>query len=138
LYEHLPDGHTSEDAEVRIQQVNKRDQKIKTYLSQHFQMPTQYGDTSTSNTVLISWGGTKGAILEAQKILAAQGLSVEYLHFSSVYPLHAEQLQPILNQPKKYIVIENNMTNQFAQLLKMTTGFIPTNTISVKRTSVHW
>ncbi len=99
-YEHLPDGHTSEDAGVRIQQVNKRDQKIKTYLSQHFQMPTQYGDAAASKTVLISWGGTKGAVLEAQKILAAQGVSVEYLHFSSVYPLHAELLHPILNQPK--------------------------------------
>lgn len=129
-YEHLPDGHTSEDAEVRIQQVNKRDQKIKTYLSQHFQMPTQYGDAAASDTVLISWGGTKGAVLEAQRILAAQGLPMEYLHFSSVYPLHAELLQPILNQPKKYIVIENNMTKQFAQLLRMATGFVPTNTIT--------
>lgn len=129
-YEHLPDSHTTEDAEVRIQQVQKRNKKIQTYLSRDFQLPTLYGNEETADTILISWGGTKGAVLEAQRILAEQGLNVAYRHFSSVYPLAAEPVTALLQKPKKYIVIENNMTAQFTQLLRMTTGFVPGTTIT--------
>jgi 2-oxoglutarate ferredoxin oxidoreductase subunit alpha len=44
-----------------------------------------------------------------------------HLHFSWLYPL-AEETAAYLQKAKKIIVVEQNATGQFAQLLKLMTG----------------
>ncbi len=129
-YEHLADSHTTEDAEVRIEQVRKREQKIKTYFSAHYPAPNIEGDLDSAAAVLISWGGTKGAIRATQQELARRGTIVAHIHFSHVHPLNPDVLKPLLSHTLPYILIENNMSAQFGQLLRMATGFIPTHTIT--------
>lgn len=122
-YEHQENGHTTEDAKERIIQVKKRNNKIKTYLERDFSLPKIYGDLRKSGLVFISWGSNKGAILEAQNILAEKGINTAFFHFSYVYPLHKEKIVDLINNPtKKYLLIENNSWGQFSKLITQETG----------------
>lgn len=118
-YEHIEDGHTTEEAQSRIDQVNKRDRKLKTYLSQDFSMPIVYGDFKKSETVFVSWGSTKGIVLQAQKLLKIKGIDSVFIHFNHIYPLDKNKLTNLFEQNKKYILIENNSWGQLGKLLKM-------------------
>ena len=122
-YEHIEDGHTTEDAQPRIDQVDKRARKWKTYLSQDFIMPKAYGDLEKSEVVLISWGSTKGIVLQAQKLLKTKKVDSAFIHFNHLYPLDKEKVAALFNrQNKKYILLENNSWGQFGKLLSMETG----------------
>jgi 2-oxoglutarate ferredoxin oxidoreductase subunit alpha len=121
-YEHLEDSHTSEDPEPRIMQVNKRQKKVKTYLKNHFRGPKLYGDPE-ARTVFVSWGGTKGIVLEAMSILHSQYQErTALLHFTHVFPLDEEEIKKSFSPDKRYVLVENNSHAQFSQLLRMHTG----------------
>ncbi len=119
-YEHLEDGHTTEEAEPRKNQVDKRNRKWQTYLDQNFQMPRFYGEES--EVVFVSWGSTKGIILEAQKQLAQKGIKTGFYHFNHIYPIDREKVKKLFEKDKRYILVENNSWGQFGKLLTMETG----------------
>lgn len=121
-YEHVEDGHTTEEAQPRIDQVDKRARKWVTYLKNDFSMPKVYGEIDKSEIVFVSWGSTKGIILEAQKQLKAKGKETAFIHFNHIYPLDTKKVTELLKQNKKYILIENNSWGQFGKLLTMETG----------------
>lgn len=121
-YEHTQDGHTSEEAQDRVEQVNKRSKKIITYFAKDFAVPSVYGSVNESETVFVSWGGNKGTILEAQTVLKEKGVNTAYIHFTHVHPLDREKIIPFFPEGKRYILVENNSTGQFGQLLQMHTG----------------
>jgi 2-oxoglutarate ferredoxin oxidoreductase subunit alpha len=121
-YSHTEDSHTTEDGPLRKDQVDKINRKWKTYLSKDFPAPAVFGNIDASETIFVSWGGNKGAILEAQKLLKEQGHETAFLHFTHVYPLDKEKLLPFFKSGKRYIMVENNSHAQFAQLLRQQTG----------------
>ena len=121
-YEHIEDTHTTEESEPRKKQVEKRNKKWQTYLKTHFEKPKTYGDPA-ANIVFVSWGGTKGIILESQKILASEhSKNIGFLHFTHMYPLNEELVKSHFNDHTRYILVENNSHAQFGQLLRMQTG----------------
>ena len=122
-YEHIEDGHTTEEAQPRIDQVDKRARKWKTYLSNDFSMPKVYGDLEKSEIVFVSWGSTKGIVLQAQKLLTNKKIDSAFIHFNYIYPLDKDKIVDLFKQDKKYILIENNSWGQFGKLLTMETGF---------------
>lgn len=119
-YEHLEDGHTTEDAKPRIDQVNKRQRKWETFLKTDFKAPEVYGDLANAKTVFVSWGSNKGAIIEAQKQM--KDTSSAFIHFTYVYPLNKELVKPLFKEDKRYILVENNSWGQFGKLLLQETG----------------
>ena len=121
-YEHLQDGHTTEDKNERINQVNKRNNKTKTYLSKHFSMPTIYGDLEKSKLVFVSWGSCKGPILEAQILLKEKKIKSSFIHFTHIWPLSGEKIIKLFKKDKQYVLIENNSQAQFGKILTMETG----------------
>lgn len=121
-YEHFEDGHTSEDAQPRLDQVGKRARKWATYLKNDFSMPKIYGDMEKSETVFVSWGSTKGIVLQAQKLLKSKGVDSAFIHFNHIYPLDKTKVVELFKQNKKYVLIENNSWGQFGKLLRMETG----------------
>ena len=121
-YEHVEDGHTTEEAQPRIDQVDKRARKWATYLKNDFVLPKVYGDLEKSETVFVSWGSTKGIIMQAQKLLKAKGTDSAFIHFNHIYPLDREKTLSLFKQNKKYILVENNSWGQFGKLLTMETG----------------
>lgn len=118
-YEHGQDGHTTEDAQKRIDQVDKRNRKSETYLKEDFELPHLYGNKEKELT-LISWGSNKAPILQAMK---DSGGAFNYLHFNHLWPLDKIKIRNILNSLKKTLLVENNSHAQFGQLLTMVTGF---------------
>lgn len=121
-YEHVEDGHTTEEALQRIQQVEKRARKWQTYLIKDFQGPVVFGDILKAETVIVSWGTNKGAILAAQSILKNQSKEVAYLHFTHLYPLNKDVIKSFFQEGKRYILVENNSEGQFGKLLRMEAG----------------
>lgn len=121
-YEHTPDSHTTEESEDRVDQVDKRARKFDTYFKNDFEAPTIYGNFDTADTVLVCWGSTKGAALQALQLLEMQSHQVAVIHFHHVYPLHPATIAPLFATQKRYILVENNSTGQFGQLLRMQTG----------------
>jgi len=123
-YEHVEDGHTTEEAQPRIEQVDKRAKKWVTYLKNDFALPEVYGDIEKSDTVFVSWGSTKGIIMHAQKLLLDKNINSAFIHFNHIYPLDTDKITKLFDkQNKKYILVENNSWGQFGKLLKMETGF---------------
>jgi len=117
-YEHLEDGHTTENASERIKQVNKRSRKTATYLQSHFIGPSVYGDLDQAKTVLVGWGGTKGILLDVQGQLQDSAV----IHFHHLYPLAKDKIIPLLTRSKRYVLVENNSTGQLGKLLLQETG----------------
>jgi 2-oxoglutarate ferredoxin oxidoreductase subunit alpha len=121
-YEHHENSHTSELAEDRQAQVDKRNRKTITYFNNHYQPPAVFGNLDEAQHVFVSWGGNKGVIREAQRILEAEGIKTAYVHFIYVFPLHEEKIRPFFRDDKHYVLIENNSHSQFGKLLRAETG----------------
>ncbi len=121
-YEHVEDGHTTEDDIARKQQVDKRNKKTETYLKNHFVGPSAYGDLKNSEIVFVSWGSNKGPILEAQRLLEAKSQKTAYIHFTHLWPLAKDVVAPFFKDSKRYILVENNSQAQFGKLLQMELG----------------
>lgn len=128
-YEHVEDGHTTEEAQPRINQADKRARKWATYLKNDFSVPKIYGELDKSETVFVSWGSTKGTIIQAQKILKDKGVETAFIHFNHIYPLDKEKIKGLFGQNKKFILIENNSWGQFGKLLRMETGIAIENKV---------
>ncbi len=121
-YEHVEDGHTTEESEPRVKQVDKRAKKWLTYLKNDFQLPKIYGGIDKADVVFVCWGSTKGVIIEAQKILLKKSRTSACIHFNHLYPLDREKIKTLFNKKKRYILVENNSWGQFGKLLAMETG----------------
>lgn len=112
--EHTEDGHLTEDLEVRVTMMEKRMQKL-IGMRQDVLVPVMSSE-SKGEIMLVGFGSTKGVIQEA--IIRSGRTDMTALHFSQVYPL-PENLSSYFEGIKKIVVIENNFTGQFAQLLKL-------------------
>lgn len=118
--EHDEDGHMTESAEVRVNQMQKRLRKAFS-LKQDISPPRLYGP-KTAETTLIGWGSTYGAIREAVETLHRGGLSINMLHLSELWPFPGEAVRDAINRSHNSYVIENNATGQLARLIKQETG----------------
>ena len=128
-YEHREDSFTTEDFDMRAEQVNKRAKKLEKILEESW-APNVYGDDGI--LTLAVWGSQKGPALEAQKLLKSAGIEIKVVHFSWLYPLDKEKVAAATGNGKK-VIAENNSTGMFAKLLKMETG-IEFDTIILKYT----
>jgi 2-oxoglutarate ferredoxin oxidoreductase subunit alpha len=119
-HEHDESSRITENAENRTVQNSKRLRK-ETGLFEEVIGPDYYGEEG-ADVVLMSWGSTLGACLEAcERIDSKKTFGV--LHFKQVYPLREEQFMDYLESAGKVIAVEGNATAQFAQLVARETGF---------------
>lgn len=121
-YEHLEDGHTTEESKPRKEQVDKRNTKLNAYVSSHLEGPKTYGDLKSAQKIFVTWGSMKGPILEAMGDLKKENLETALIHFTHVYPLNKNNLYKIFEKNKDYILVENNSHAQFGKLLRQETG----------------
>ncbi|NHQ60825.1 2-oxoacid:acceptor oxidoreductase subunit alpha [Chlorobium sp. BLA1] len=115
--EHDESGLITESFEMRQSMVEKR-LKRKKALSDAALMPTIIGSLSEASTVVIAWGSNRGVLEEALALIGNKKLAG--LHFAQPYPLNPE-IKPLLEK-RKLVVMENNATGQFADLLSLHTG----------------
>ncbi|MGE4557160.1 MAG: 2-oxoacid:acceptor oxidoreductase subunit alpha [Desulfovibrionaceae bacterium] len=120
--EHTPDGHITEDLDVRIRMNNKRLKKAKVLARDMFQ-PVRYEDEDPER-LLVCWGTTLGAAREAARLLTSLGERTGVLHFQQVWPLVPEQFMSALEGAREVVFVEGNATGQFAALIRQQTGFV--------------
>jgi len=109
--EHDERGQITESYKMREKMVEKRKKKIELCISEALE-PKISGE---GDIALIGWGSSKGAIMEVLNALNDPRLF--HVHFFWVHPLNPEHLA-FLKKTKANIVIENNVTGEFADVLK--------------------
>jgi 2-oxoglutarate/2-oxoacid ferredoxin oxidoreductase subunit alpha len=120
--EHTPDGHITEDLAVRVTMQDKRLRKL-AGLAKAAVPPDAYGDPEGA-LLLVCWGSTLGAALEAAEHMRDKGEKAAVLHFSQVYPLVGAAFLPTLAQAARTVMVEGNATGQLARLIRRETGFV--------------
>ncbi len=125
---HLEDGHITEDPEIRNAMVHKFMNKIP-FILEDLNHPTLDG-TSDAEMTLLSWGSSWGATNEAMSILSEDGVSINHLHFTDVYPLRDEVLKEVFARASKVIAVEQNTLSQFAKLVRMEVGLSVTHHVN--------
>ncbi len=119
--EHTPEGHITEDHGLRTRMVDKRRRKEQILINA-VQPPSVEGPDNPE-ILLLSWGSSKGAMLEAAERLRQRGQSVASMHFSQLWPLNPEHFLGVLQQSARVICIESNAKGQLADLIRQQTGF---------------
>jgi len=123
-YEHDENGITTEDPEMIRRMKEKRLRKWKTIEkdSEKFERVVVYGN---GKKLLISWGSTKGAIIDALPKL--QGWKfLQIIYFS---PFPKEEVRREMEEAEEIVAIENNSTGQMVSIIKENTGLDVNRTI---------
>ena len=116
--EHDEEGHITEDLGLRTTMVDKRSRKLD--LLRWDTIPPELIGPQNYETLIIGWGSTYHAIREALGNLATK--DVAFLHFKQVYPLHPDSIA-YFKKAKRTVIVENNGSAQFGQLIRLQTGF---------------
>jgi 2-oxoglutarate ferredoxin oxidoreductase subunit alpha len=120
--EHDEDGHITEDLTIRQRMVEKRLKKGEGIKAEV--VPPQVQGDKKPDMVLVSWGSSKGAVLEAATHMRSNGKRIATLHFSQVWPLVSEQFMEYLQKAREVVCIEGNATGQLARLIRRETGVL--------------
>jgi 2-oxoglutarate/2-oxoacid ferredoxin oxidoreductase subunit alpha len=115
--EHNLEGYSTEEIEIRNEQMRKRMSKLKTCAEEDMPKPTLYGPEKADIT-LVSWGSNKGSILQALKNFD----NVNYLHINWISPFPTEEIKKILSEAGHIVNIECNYSGQMGGLIKEKTG----------------
>jgi len=120
-YEHSQDGSSLEDENTVRSMVDKRFKKEK-YIQKEIKNYFKFFGPQEADLTLVSWGSTKGPILEAMKLLEREKKNVNFLQIIYLSPFPSTEVKNILEKAKKTMVVENNKTAQLAQMTKEKTG----------------
>ena len=120
--EHTEDGHLTEDLEVRILMVEKRLKKGEGLTKKS--IPPEYAGDDGPEILFVSWGSSRGPVMEAARALRERGMSAAVLHFSQVWPLAPGAFIEYLRKAGRVISVEGNATGQLAALIARETGFM--------------
>jgi 2-oxoglutarate ferredoxin oxidoreductase subunit alpha len=115
--EHDEEAHITESAMVRVAMHSKRMEKMSGIRAEALP-PTEIGDVKHADILIVTWGSNRGVIEESLEILSRDDVAA--LHFHQVYPL-SEKAKKLFSK-KKIVVLENNFSGQFANLLKLEYG----------------
>lgn len=119
-YEHNGVGHMTEDATERDAMVTKRLKKL-TAMQKAAVAPVVFGDTDATLT-FVSWGSPRGAILEAMKLLTAQGIHSRLIQFRWLFPFPVDAFSQLIRPTDRIVDVEQNATGQLAALIQEHTG----------------
>ncbi|PSQ33726.1 2-oxoacid:acceptor oxidoreductase subunit alpha, partial [Halobacteriales archaeon QS_9_70_65] len=113
--EHDELGRRTEEQEMRVQQVDKRDRKVETAVEREDWSYREFGDPD-ADTLVVSWGSNEGAVRDAIELLAADGIDVRFLSVPYVFP--RPDMTDEVEAADDVIVVECNATGQFADLVE--------------------
>ena len=116
--EHDESGHITESMDMRNRMVDKRMHKKLALMEKDIVEPELFGSRKYK-TLVIAWGSTCEAVREAVEKLGRD--DVAFLYFKQVWPLHPK-ISDYMEKAEKVAVLEQNVTGQFAKLIKLKTG----------------
>ncbi|MDP2683427.1 MAG: 2-oxoacid:acceptor oxidoreductase subunit alpha [bacterium] len=121
--EHNEYGYSEEGAEEITKMMNKRYMK-ESLAAKQLPQPELEGEKNADIT-LISWGSTRGAIIEAITKLKKENIKVNFLQIKYISPFPIDTVKQVFKKAKKVAIIECNKTGQLAGWLREQTGLAP-------------
>jgi 2-oxoglutarate ferredoxin oxidoreductase subunit alpha len=117
-YEHDEYGNTTEDPEIVKRMNEKRFRKWEKAKREIMTMePLKvYGK---GKTTIIGWGSTKGVIIDTIGMLE----NTRFVQICYLSPFPAKQLERIIRNSGKVILVENNVIGQLGDVISEQTGF---------------
>lgn len=123
-YEHDEYGNTVEEGEWMNKMTDKRLKKEKTITDEINKLnPVSiYGQ---GKNLIVGWGSTKGAILDALKDLD----DYRFMQISYINPFPIDMVKKELESSDKVVLVENNATGQLGDIIAEKTGHIIKNKV---------
>ncbi|HDJ83641.1 MAG TPA: 2-oxoacid:acceptor oxidoreductase subunit alpha [Desulfurococcaceae archaeon] len=126
--EHDENGFYTEDPVKVTAMWNKRWHKLETLAREldekNITTIKYYGvPADEADFVIVTWGSTKGPVLEAMRILSKDGLKIGMLQVIYMKPFPSKKVVEVLEKARKVVVVENNYQAQLAMLIREYTGF---------------
>src|SRR5881397_3478144 len=118
--EHDEVGHIEEDPDNRVKMMTKRMTKLDTAakeIPEEEKMNFFRSSKKQADVTIVSWGSTKGPILDAMKLLERDGIGVEFLQIRLVSPFPTETVKQKLAGAKLLVDIEQNYSGQMAAVI---------------------
>jgi 2-oxoglutarate ferredoxin oxidoreductase subunit alpha len=116
-------GHITEHPTIRTKMMEKRMKKLGVVereipTSEKYNLFSGEDDAS----IVVSWGSSKGAILEAKELLEAEGIKINFLQARLIHPFPAADFSKLLHRAKRIIAVEMNYSGQLAGIVREKTG----------------
>ena len=128
--EHDELGHITEDVVLRNKMMEKRDAKLQLAGRE---IPDDekinYFGPRDAETVIVSWGSTKGAILDALDRLWAAKQKIGFLQIRLISPFPTSAVAGVLEKAETRVDVEMNYSAQLAGIVREQTGIAMTHTI---------
>ena len=110
-------GHITEDPVLRIKMMDKRMSRLDLILKEipDDEKAISFGE---SEYTIISWGSSKGPIIDAIKKLKDEGNSIGFIQIKLLHPFPTEYVKSLIKNSKYIIDIEANHSGQLGKLFK--------------------
>ncbi len=118
--EHDEMGHIEEDPENRVRMMDKRMSKLETAareIPEEEKVNFFRSTKKQADITIVSWGSTKGPILDAMKLLEKEGVRVEFLQIRLASPFPTETVREKLSGAKLLVDVEQNYSGQMAAVI---------------------
>ncbi|MDQ2053765.1 2-oxoacid:acceptor oxidoreductase subunit alpha [Halobellus sp. H-GB7] len=122
--EHMPAGHIAEDPDNRVNQVDRRMEKmeaIRADLDADKETNTHYGPEEAEYGIM-TFGSQQGTVEEAVDRLNDDGHSVKMLGVSEMAPYPVEEVTEFVESVDEVLVVEMNASAQFRGLTQKELG----------------
>jgi 2-oxoglutarate ferredoxin oxidoreductase subunit alpha len=110
-------GHISEDPVLRVKMMDKRMSRLDLILKKipEAEQAISFG---IEDYTIISWGSTKGPILDALEMLKKEGISIGFIQLKLLHPFPTNCINSLLKDVKTVIDVEANQSGQLGKLFK--------------------
>ncbi len=120
--EHNELGHITENPIDRKLMMEKRMKKLE-IVDREIPLHEKWNlFNNSADTVVITWGTPKGAILDAFEVLDEEGMQADLLQIKLINPLPKHSLKELLEKYKTKIAVEMNYSGQLASFIRQEAG----------------
>ena len=113
-------GHITEDPKIRIKMMDKRMSRLELALKR-IPDDEQAVSFGVDDYTIISWGSTKGPIIDALNQLRKEGTNIGFIQIKLLHPFPTDYVKFLLKDVKTIIDIEANHSAQLGKLFKQNT-----------------
>ncbi len=110
-------GHITEDPQIRIKMMDKRMSRLDLVVRK-IPQEEQVVSFGVYDYTVISWGSTKGPILDAISMLKSEGINIGFLQIKLIHPFPSDYVKSLLKNTKTIIDIEANHSGQLGKIFK--------------------
>jgi len=110
-------GHITEDPQVRIKMMDKRMSRLD-LVTKRIPSDEQVVSFGVHDYTVISWGSTKGPILDAISMLKKEGIDIGFIQIKLIHPFPSDYVQSLLKDTKTIIDIEANHSGQLGKIFR--------------------